>query len=61
MASKRRRHRNRPALGEVRVVLDGYAALAGSASAHTTSANAHNATCAFEGASVQSGTRSDFR
>ena len=54
MASKRRRHRNRPALGEVRVVLDGYAALAGSASAH-------NATCAFEGASVQSGTRSDFR
>ena len=54
MVSKRRRyrHRSRPSPGEVRAVLDGYAALAGVANAHTTGANAHNATCAFEGASV---------
>ena len=54
MASKqrRRRHRSRPAPGEVRAVLDGYAALVGGANAHTTGASAHNATCAFEGASV---------
>ena len=33
-------------------MLDGYAALAGVANAHTTGASAHNATCTFEGASV---------
>ena len=55
MASKRRRrrHRSRPAPGEVRAVLAGGAsAHTGIANAHTTGASAHNATCAFEGASV---------
>ena len=42
MASRRYkyRHRSRPAAGEVRAVLDGYAALSGTANAHTTGANA---------------------
>ena len=54
MASKRlrRRHRSRPARGEVRAVLDGYAVLAGAASAHTTGTSAHADLCAFAGASV---------
>ena len=55
MASKRRRrrHRSRPAPGEVRAVLAGGAsAHTGIANAHTTGASAHNTTCAFEGASV---------
>ena len=56
MASKPRRyrHRSRPAPGEVRAVLDGYAALAGGASADTTGANADKcgqAMSAFAGAS----------
>ena len=33
-------------------MLDGYAVLAGGANADTTGASAHNATCAFAGASV---------
>ena len=55
MASKRRRrrHRSRPARGEVRAALAGGAsAHTGIANAHTTGASAHNATCAFEGATV---------
>ena len=41
MASKRRRrrHRSRPAPDDVRAVLDGYAALSGARSAHTTDAD----------------------
>ena len=42
MASRRYkyRHRSLPAPGEIRAVLDGYAALSGTANAHTTGANA---------------------
>ena len=47
MASKRRRHRSRPALGEVRVVPDGYAVLAGGANADKCG----QAVSAFTGAS----------
>ena len=57
MASKRlrRRHRSRPARGEVRAVLDGYAVLAGGTSADTTGANAdkrEQGMSALAGASV---------
>ena len=49
MASRRYkyRHRSRPAAGEVRAVLDGYAALSGARSAHTTGANADAALSAL--------------
>ena len=49
MASRRYkyRHRSLPAPGEVRAVLDGYAALSGARSAHTTGANAHAALSAL--------------
>ena len=49
MASRRYkyRHRSLPAPGEVRTVLDGYAALTGARSAHTTGATAHADLCAL--------------
>ena len=49
MASRRYkyRHRSLPAPGEIRAVLDGYAALTGARSAHTTGANAHADLCAL--------------
>ena len=49
MASRRYkyRHRSRPAAGEIRAVLDGYAALTGARSAHTAGASADAGLCAL--------------